>query len=90
MVPWVKDTKKLTMTDILGKLRQFAMDENDASLYNMTEWYAKTPEQWPSFEEFLVAVILVQTAGKQSLQQQLIDEVARRPAWPENFVDMNS
>lgn len=78
------------MNDILSKLRVIAVDENDASLHNMLSWYAKTPDHWPSLDAFLLDVIIVQTAAKQSLQQQLIDEVARRPAWPENYVDMNS
>lgn len=78
------------MSDILNRLHDLAVQENDPSLYNMLGWYAKTPGKWASLEAFLFDVILVQTAGKQSLQKQLIDEVSRRPAWPENYVDMNT
>ena len=64
------------------KLYRYAIKENDATMHAMIEAFLRSPENWNSWEDFLIDVIFVLSAVNKASQEHLCDVLAKMPPAP--------
>ena len=61
------------------KLYRYAVDENDAVIHAMLEAFLHTPENWNSWEDFLIDVAFALSAVNKASQEHLVEVLSKQP-----------
>ena len=64
------------------KLYVYAMEENDPVIHAMLNAFRYTPENWNSWEEFLVDLIFALSAVNKASQEHLCEVLSKQPPPP--------
>lgn len=66
----------------LEKLYRYSIDEDDIVLRAMLESFLHSPDNWKSWEDFLVDVIFALSAVNKASQDHLRDVLSKQPPTP--------
>lgn len=61
--------------DQFDQLHHYAYREEDVLVINMLEMFYRNPGHWKSWDEFLVCVIMQQSAVNKDLRKSLVDAI---------------
>ncbi len=62
------------------KLLRYAIEEDDAVVYQMLMAYQHSPNNWKSWEEFLIDTIFAVSAVNKATREHLCDVLSKQPA----------
>lgn len=73
------------------KLLRYAIEEDDVVVYQMLRAYQHSPNNWKSWEEFLIDTIFAVSAVNKATREHLCDVLSKQPPPPyivpkDNFV----